>query len=118
MAPHPSTAINRDTTNRPMALIDDSIQDYTFEQDRRRHLVVLQLHRGAGHHRPLSTPGRCRLESSPIKASLLWTAEPGVMLGAYRAVAAGKDYTCGLKQDGSIACWGLNNKGQTTPPAP
>jgi len=32
-------------------------------------------------------------------------------------VSAGGFHTCGLKPDGSVACWGLNNAGQATPPA-
>jgi hypothetical protein len=32
-------------------------------------------------------------------------------------VSAGPGHTCGLKTDGSVACWGLDNYGQSTPPA-
>jgi alpha-tubulin suppressor-like RCC1 family protein len=32
-------------------------------------------------------------------------------------VSAGYDHTCGLRTDGTIACWGNNAQGQATPPA-
>ena len=32
-------------------------------------------------------------------------------------ISAGMYHTCGLKADGSVACWGLNDSGQATPPA-
>ncbi len=35
----------------------------------------------------------------------------------YRQVSAGTDYTCGLKVDNTLACWGDNGNGQATPPA-
>ena len=35
----------------------------------------------------------------------------------WSAVSAGGNYTCGLKVDGSIACWGDNSAGQDNPPA-
>jgi alpha-tubulin suppressor-like RCC1 family protein len=32
-------------------------------------------------------------------------------------ISAGAMHTCAVRADGSIACWGSNNKGQATPPA-
>jgi hypothetical protein len=32
-------------------------------------------------------------------------------------VSAGGNYTCGLRTDGTLACWGDNSEGQATPPA-
>ena len=38
--------------------------------------------------------------------------------GAFTQVSAGDYYhTCGLKSDGTVACWGDNTYGQSTPPA-
>ncbi len=31
-------------------------------------------------------------------------------------VAAGTEHTCAIKADGSLVCWGRNDKGQATPP--
>ncbi len=32
-------------------------------------------------------------------------------------VSAGGNYSCGLRADGTVACWGFNGVGQATPPA-
>ena len=37
-------------------------------------------------------------------------------MGTFSSVSAGQEHTCGLKTDGSVACWGDNEDGQTTPP--
>jgi alpha-tubulin suppressor-like RCC1 family protein len=31
--------------------------------------------------------------------------------------SAGDDHTCGLKVDGTLACWGNNDVGEIAPPA-
>ncbi len=31
-------------------------------------------------------------------------------------ISAGEDHTCGIKSDGTLACWGRNDYGQSTPP--
>ena len=35
----------------------------------------------------------------------------------FAAISSGVNHTCGLRSDGSVACWGLNDRGQATPPA-
>ena len=37
--------------------------------------------------------------------------------GQFSAVAAGGEHSCGLRTDGTIACWGRNEDGQADPPA-
>ena len=37
--------------------------------------------------------------------------------GEFASVSAGGLHTCGVKRDGSVACWGWNEYGQATPPA-
>ena len=37
--------------------------------------------------------------------------------GEFQQVSVGGGYTCAVKTDGSIVCWGFNNHGQATPPA-
>ena len=46
----------------------------------------------------------CGLEGRPTASSLV-------------SVSAGGSYTCGVRSDGSVACWGKNGAGQAAPPA-
>ena len=32
------------------------------------------------------------------------------------SISAGYDHTCGVRTDGSLACWGKNDSGEATPP--
>ena len=41
------------------------------------------------------------------------TAPPGT----FSQVSGGVYHTCGLRTDGTVACWGLNDYGQTDAPA-
>ena len=36
---------------------------------------------------------------------------------SFASVSAGGDHTCGVKTDSSVACWGSNAYGKSTPPA-
>ena len=36
--------------------------------------------------------------------------------GAFTEVSAGGSHTCGLRTDGSVACWGFNGWLEATPP--
>ena len=40
-------------------------------------------------------------------------APPGAVAGS---LSAGGAHSCGLRTDGTLACWGLNNAGQASPP--
>ena len=37
--------------------------------------------------------------------------------GTFTMVSAGADHTCGILDTGAVACWGLNDEGQSAPPA-
>ena len=37
--------------------------------------------------------------------------------GTFSMISAGVFHTCGVRTDGTLACWGYNNYGQATPPA-
>ena len=41
----------------------------------------------------------------------------GLGNGEFASVSAGGYHNCGVKRDGSVACWGRNSAGQATPPA-
>jgi alpha-tubulin suppressor-like RCC1 family protein len=36
--------------------------------------------------------------------------------GTFTSVDAGQAHNCGIKTDGTVACWGFNSKGETNPP--
>ena len=36
--------------------------------------------------------------------------------GAFSQISAGRNFTCALRQDAAIACWGNNSNGQANPP--
>jgi hypothetical protein len=42
--------------------------------------------------------------------------QSSVLPGQYRSVAPGGRHTCAVRMDKSIACWGSNTDGQSTPP--
>ena len=37
--------------------------------------------------------------------------------GRFKAVAAGREHSCGLRADGTVICWGADRYGQTDAPA-
>ena len=37
-------------------------------------------------------------------------------MGSFDSVSAGAIHTCGVRSDGSAACWGSNGRGLSTPP--
>ena len=53
-------------------------------------------------------------------ATLGWriisTSPSGVPSGTFISIDAGEDHTCGLRTDGTITCWGINDRGQTNAP--
>lgn len=42
--------------------------------------------------------------------------DDGTSLGCWTHITVGRDHSCGLKSDGSIACWGCNVNGQHNAP--
>ena len=41
----------------------------------------------------------------------------GLGSGEFTSVSAASGHTCGVRRDGSVASWGINSRGQATPPA-
>src|SRR4051794_17758511 len=44
--------------------------------------------------------------------------DPHEPTGSFSAVAAGEDHSCAMASNGTLACWGDNSSGATTPPVP
>ncbi len=63
-----------------------------------------QLGAGTASPMPSPTPRAVLLGTSPLR---------GV-----RALAAGTDHTCALRDDGAVLCWGRHDRGQLGAPAP
>ena len=63
-----------------------------------------------------TTPAGCeRMEPSPA-GDRRPTAGPSLPSGTFTSLSAGFGHTCGLRTDGSVACWGLNDQGESSPP--
>ena len=58
-----------------------------------------------------STPGPTNTPQSTA------TPRPTTPASSLVSVSAGWDHTCGVRSDGSVACWGRYDFGQSTPPA-
>ena len=66
---------------------------------------------------PTSTPPvTAAPTASPVPPTPAPTATRLPTLAVFRSVNAGGFHTCGLKTDGSVACWGWNDYGQTASP--
>ena len=45
-----------------------------------------------------------------------WYGQATAPEGQFKSVSAGSSHTCGVKADGSVACWGYERYGEATPP--
>ena len=63
-------------------------------------------------------PGERRLFCEQATTTPVSTTKTGPPPEAeFASVSAGGIHTCGVKTDGSVACWGYDDSGQATPPA-
>ena len=44
------------------------------------------------------------------------SGRPGPPTATFVALSAGAEFTCGLRADGGVTCWGANDWGQSAPP--
>ena len=56
--------------------------------------------------------------SEPVTARILTLppSDTNAEESMFKTVSAGEDYTCGLMADASVACWGSDQYGRSTPP--
>ena len=62
-------------------------------------------------------PGVLALLATSACGGLPLTGTAGPGNRTFTQLAAGGDYTCGLRADGSVTCWGYNSSGQAAPPS-
>ena len=55
-------------------------------------------------------------ETGSFSLTITGVATTQLPAGEFASVSAGGWHTCGVKGDGTVACWGWNVKGQATPP--
>ena len=51
-----------------------------------------------------------------MEEALYHTDDRKVAEGEFASVSAGKNHTCGVRADGSVACWGRDGDGEATAP--
>ncbi len=70
-----------------------------------------------GETSPQPTPTGTPATPSPTPSSTPVGGATPVGGGGFTEISSGANHACGLRANGSIACWGSNTSGQTTPPA-
>ena len=66
----------------------------------------------------LDRPGTYQLRAAAAGVTVDSAAfDVAALVPGFTQVSAGGYHTCGLKGDGTVACWGENDYGQSTPPA-
>ena len=86
-----------------------SLDDYDFSEQRTRNKITWQAVTGGGYY--ILVGDENTLGSFTLTVTEGGAAEPFV------SVSAGGRHTCGVKSNGSVACWGSNADGRATPPA-
>ena len=74
-------------------------------------LLIAAVSACGGVDDPTASPGGDDSTASPALDS-----EPTETTGDFASVSAGGGHTCGVRQDGSVACWGDDESGAATPP--
>ena len=99
---------------------------YLLETSHSKHIVYPENNCVNYHvHRALIDgvyPSERRLfceEATPAPVAPVNTTKtiPTPPSGTFASVSAGFGHTCGMKTDGSVACWGSDSVGQATPPS-
>ena len=87
----------------------DHLKAMGYEYNTVDQTLTVALPNGAVIQANLSEPITARILSLPPSDT---NAEESM----FKTVSAGEDYTCGLMADASVACWGSDQYGRSTPP--
>ena len=71
---------------------------------------------GPGGATPTEAPGVTGETSATASVGVVEDVGGQVTKTEFASVSAGANYTCGLRADGSVACWGSDYGGKATPP--
>ena len=63
----------------------------------------------AGGATPTNAPAATVVSSGTVGVGVIGNVGGRVTEGEFASVSAGASHTCGLRVDGSVACWGLSN---------
>ena len=65
---------------------------------------------------PTDAPGATERSSNTAGVAVVGDVGGQVKKTEFASVSAGESHTCGVRMDGSVACWGSNEDSQATPP--
>ena len=101
------------------------LNDYDFSEQRLRNKIMWQAVTGGDYYIAIgdeNTLGNFAFtvsegEATEPEATPAPTEPPTPPADSFVSVSAGKFHTCGVRNDGSVACWGSGYYGRATPPA-
>ena len=101
------------------------LNDYDFSEQKIRNRLMWQAVTEGDYYIAIgdgNTLGNFALtvsggEATEPEATPAPTEPPTPPADSFDSVSAGWQHTCGVRSDGSVACWGSDRFGQATPPA-
>ena len=98
------------------------LNDYDFSEQRLRNKIMWQAVTGGDYYIAIgdeNTLGNFALtvtegEATEPEATPAPTEQPTPPADSFASVSAGELHTCGVKSNGSVACWGSDEYGQVT----
>ena len=86
-----------------------SLRDYDSSAERNRNRIIWQAVTGGDYY--------IGVGNGVTRGFFALTVTEGGAAEPFVSVSAGGRHTCGVRSNGSVACWGSNADGRATPPA-